>query len=112
MALRQSVDELLLRTNLLNRLVDVKKELSVITDYANNYISWEKYFENLIRRVTTDKMYKYTHSGELRTCYYNSCSECNPNKRIKCDGFLEGDDKFVSLLNGTKYEFLLDYSIN
>lgn len=104
-------EELLLRTNLLNRLPMVTKELSRLTDYANNFISWENYFEDLIKRATEDKMYKYNHSGVLRTCYYEPCMKCNPNIMEKCDGTIDGNNKFESLLKDTKYEFLLDYFV-
>ena len=100
-------EELLAQTNLLNKIDLVKEELSNISKYANKKESWEKYFEDLVGRVTYSKYYKHTHTSDLKDCYYKDCCECNPYKAKKCDGILDGS-KFEALLRGTKYERILN----
>lgn len=99
-------EELLIRTNLINKLDLVIKEINNLEASANKYLSWEKYFEDLIKRATYNKLYKHTHESKIKGCYLESCSKCNNYKQIKCDGLLSGD-KFEALLKGTKYERLL-----
>lgn len=65
----------------------IKDELSNLPKYANKLESWEKYFEDLVKRATYSKMYKHSHTSDLRDCYYINCSDCNVNKANKCDGF-------------------------
>lgn len=101
-------EELLIRTNLINKLGIIQAELSNLPKYANQHLSWERYFEDLIKRATYSKPYKHTHDiKSLRYCYYEDCIKCNEHIREKCDDILKGD-KFESLLRGTKYEFLLN----
>jgi hypothetical protein len=100
-------EELLVRLNINRNNPVIVKELSNLYDYANNFVSWETYFEDLIQRATKNKFYKYTHSSKLRSCYTESCSLCNEHMRAKCDYYSE--NKLYDLLNGTKYEFLTYY---
>ena len=76
--------------------------------YANQFSSWEKYFENLIIKVTEGSFYKQSHRSKLNTCYYENSNDCTTNKKEKCDYGLEGN-KFINLLVGTRFEFLLRY---
>lgn len=90
-------EELLVRTNIVNHLDEVKSILSNLPDYANDCISWENYFEDWLYKLTKDKLYKQNHGrgASLNQCY-------------KCDVFLNGN-KFEEMLKGTKYEFLLSF---
>lgn len=102
-------EELLSRTNMLSNNPVVQKELANLEGYANNFISWENYFEDLIGRATEGKMYRYTHGrlSILKSCYTEPCDLCPVQKREKCDVAQLGD-KFEYLLKGTKYDWLLE----
>lgn len=99
---------LLLRTNLLRNKNLVLKEFNNIEYFANQTISWENYFEDLIKRVTDNKVYRHTHKSNLKKCYYEDCNVCNPSILEKCDIALYGN-KFIEMLKGTEFEFLLKY---
>lgn len=101
-------EEVLCRSKLFSSNPVVIEELEMLHSYANKFISWEKYFENLLERASYSKLYEYVHAGStLASCYISDCNTCNPYKRAKCDGHLKGN-KFEALLRGTKYEFLLE----
>lgn len=99
---------LLLTTNLLNHKDEVIKEFNNIEYFANQSYSWEKYFEELLKRVTDGKRYKQGHGGKLNPCYYKDCYCCGPYIMEKCDNVLQGT-KFIELLRKTPFEFLLKY---
>lgn len=101
-------EELILRTNLVKNLELVRIHLNDLPKYANEYVSWETYFEVLLSHVTSGKLYHQRHKGNLNSCFYLDCSDCNSYKRDKCDSILDGT-KLISLLKDTKYEFLLKY---
>ena len=102
-------EELLLRTNLLNRLRDVIDGFNNLTVDANNFVSWKKYFEDLVYRVTMNKPYRYSHGMKnLCSCYLRSCDVCPDYRKNKCDWNSVGD-KFIALLKDTKYGYLLDF---
>lgn len=101
-------EELLIRTNLINHLEIVRKELPLLFDYANQEISWERYFEDLLRRATYDKVFKQRHGMKLNQCFYIDCKDCNPYLKDKCKFVLDGN-KFKALLSDTRYECLLGF---
>lgn len=102
-------EEMLLQTNLLNCIDLVREEMSDLVKYANQYYSWETYFEKMIDEVTKGKPYHHAHQMRLKNCYLTDCDLCPAPKRATCDHVLFGS-KFVELLKGTKYERLLKYS--
>lgn len=102
-------EELLLRTNLLKDLSIVKREMNDLPKYAGRFLSWEKYFEDLLKRATSRKFFAQSHGAHINPCYTKSCLDCNVHKMEKCKEAFHGEDKFCDLLIGTKYEDLLQY---
>ena len=101
-------EEMLLRTNMLNKKSLVITELSDLFQYANQFISWEKFFEDLLARATEGTKYAYKHSsGKLSSCYIDNCDDCNSYIKKKCDVAMDGD-KLKVLFEETKYEWILD----
>lgn len=101
-------EELLVRTNMFKNDDTVQVGLSNLPDSANSWLSWEQYFENLIKDATISKQYKHSHGAKLLHCYFEACSNCNEFIYAKCDYFDKGcSDKFISLLSGTKYDILI-----
>lgn len=99
---------LLLRTNMLRTETAVINSFNNIEHDANQYYSWEKYFESLLKYVTENKMYKQTHKMKLSECYYKNCIDCNSYRKVKCDKSIDGY-KFYNLLINTEFAFLLSY---
>lgn len=101
-------EELILQTNMFKADIAVLQEFEDLDRYANKFISWEVYFEDLLHRVTKGKPYKCSHTrpSVISDCYFKDCSDCNSYVRQKCDKVLEGK-KIIALLEGTKYERLL-----
>lgn len=105
MSLYESFEELLCQSNLLSHFTD---ELGDLDSFANQYLSWETYFEVLIDKLSNGKSYHHYH-GKMRVseCYCKSCDLCHPNRQSNCGNVLPGANKLESLFKGTKYEFLL-----
>lgn len=93
-------EELLCHTNLVSPYIDWNRL------EPNTALSWERYFEKLLRSVTDNKKFLQSHGGNLNPCYRTDCKSMN--KCHDCDTFLSGD-KLEALLSGTKYERLLRY---
>lgn len=104
-------EELLINTNLLKNLSLIREELGSLPEYANKYMSYEKFYESLLDRATVKKPLHQSHRSKLNKCYIVSCKSrnCHPDARKKCGSTLYGMDKFVDLLKETKYERLLEY---
>ena len=100
-------EELLLQTNALKSLEPAATELASLPVYANQFVSWESYFEDLISRTTNNKMYHHLHSRDLPECYTEPCDICAKQKRDKCNFAIKNGDKFADLLAHTKYNDLL-----
>lgn len=103
-------EELLSRTTLLHDNPIIQDSLSNIEVEANQYKSWEKYFEYLVNKATGGKPYFYSHGSSLRDCYLVNCSQskhCNEHIKLKCDYKLKSCDKIDGLLRDTEYDFLL-----
>lgn len=106
-------EELLLRTNMLNGSVDLS---SLEQTDANNYVSWENFYEDVLNKVTEGKLFRAYH-GSMTRCYVEKCCYLkNELQGDKCEFHYmhrkeEKDklDKFKFLLEGTKYERLLDF---
>ena len=102
-------EEVLVRSNFLNKHVTVKQELDDLPKYANNFKSWENYFQSLLHNVTALTHWKQTHSrSKLNKCYIENCNNCNILKYSECSQATFGD-KFEILLKGTKFEYLLKF---
>ncbi len=102
-------EELLTVSNLLFSKQAVVNEYKDLPTFANRFISWERYFENLAARAGYGCPYEYNHDSKMiKFCYIHDCSECNPYIMAKCDSRLSGE-KFAALLKGTKYENLLRF---
>ena len=101
-------EELLLRTNM---LVD-KFNNVFTTDEANNFLSWEAYFESKLDELTKNKLYRAYH-GSMTRCYLEGCCIFNDGESLqgtKCEFYNSvTGDKFEFLLKDTKYERLLDF---
>ena len=105
-------EELLLRTNMLNGSVDLS---SLEQTDANNYVSWENFYEDVLNKVTEGKLFRAYH-GSMTKCYVEGCCYLkNGLQGDKCEFHYmnrekEEDklDKFKFLLEGTKEERLLD----
>lgn len=106
-------EELLLRTNMLNGSVDLS---SLEQTDANNYVSWENFYEDVLNKATEGKLFRAYH-GSMTRCYVEKCCYLkNEFQGDKCEFHYmhrkeEKDklDKFKFLLEGTKYERLLDF---
>lgn len=90
-------EELLLNTNLVSEFDESDKI---------NWLSYERFYENLVSVITTGKPYHMTHGMKLKKCYYQTCDECNLFQNVGCDSALVGS-KIEQLLINTKYEYLL-----
>ena len=99
-------EELLLNTNFCRSDKLVINEFEDISDKANDYMSWETYFEDLLLRVTKDKPFETGHAKKLNFCWKSNCSDCKRMQSRHCEYFLQGD-KTEALLSGTKYSVLL-----
>lgn len=101
-------EELLIQSNMFNKNEIVRHGISELPISANKYLSWELYFEELIKDATYSKQYKYSHGSVLLHCFWENCKECNEFIYKKCDYFdKECKDKFISLLENTKYNVLI-----
>ena len=97
-------EELLLRTNMF-----IGTDTGVDdADAANKYLSWEKFYEQLIDSLTKHKMYRAYH-GHMVECYTKNCCHLNSFHEKKCEFHdILNCNKFYFLLLGTKYERLLE----
>ena len=110
---RECFEQMLLESNFLNRIPEMQTELRNPIEYANRFISWETYYEDLIYRITVKRFYCCTHKrhSRLSDCYLSSCAGCNPSKKSKCD-FIDKDkhctDRFTQMFENTKFEKILE----
>ena len=94
----------LLKTNLLNTDWEFNSE------DANNAVTWEQYFENVIEECTRDCIWKYKHGKRPRGCYLEDCGRklgCNQYLQEKCRKQCLEQSKLDYLLKGTEFEYLL-----
>jgi hypothetical protein len=104
----ECLEELLISTNYFKNNTEVQKELSDIESYANNFISWETYYEKLLERVTNGVSgVEYKHSHKLKTCWVTDCNVCGQGVYIACSMKSDDVDKIKWLFKGTKYDKLL-----
>lgn len=68
----------------------------------------EAYYEKQLLDVSRSKHSTIHHDGgyKLPACYTESCCKFKYNTKL-CPAYLKGSDKFVALLIGTEFEFLL-----
>jgi hypothetical protein len=99
-------EELLANTNYGRKLPIVNDELADVYTFANKFISWEVYFEDLISRATNGTVLHHTHASWLKFCWKGNCGECRKMEGRACDFRVEGD-KITYLLENTKYSNLL-----
>lgn len=108
---RECFEHMLIQSNMLNNDPVVLHELADPVKYANRFISWEKYYEDLISRVTYGKLYRCTHGRHpiLSNCYLENCSQCNQEKKARCDADIKDldGDKFDRLFDGTEFSNVL-----
>lgn len=78
-------------------------------------ISLEKCYEEMLEQITEEnRKLRYVHSrGKLKKCYYENCKNCQEYERANCCIYnshpeLLNEDKFVWLLSGSEYEYLLE----
>lgn len=112
-------EQMLVYSNALNQNEIVKKELKDLHYYANNFNSWESYFEDLVKRATqylnTEKFtcWKCNHDARhngLSKCYLRGCGECSGWEYETCT-FKEkslAKDKFEYLFTDTLFQCLLE----
>lgn len=109
----ESFEYLLLKTNLFAGNSKVQEHFGNLSRYANKYMSWETYFEELLEDVTVTLPFKYVHSRSLKDCYYKNCRDSEYFNKFKCEkciGFTE-QPKFEFLLKGTEFEAFLQKRI-
>lgn len=99
-------EEMLVNTNYLIGNEIVSKELSNIKEYANKYISWEAYYEDLLYRVTKGTKLHHAHNSRLKYCWRGNCDKCTQKEKEGCTNIVNGD-KMQYLLDNTKYEKFL-----
>lgn len=85
----ESFEYFLLSTNFFKHDSIVLTEMNDLTKYANKYISWENYFEDLLARVSKNYMYKHLHSSALKDCYYVPCIVSPHYNKFRCEKCLE-----------------------
>jgi hypothetical protein len=101
-------EELLLRTNYFKNNSIVQTQFSSIETYANEFLSWETYFEKLLEDLTKGTNgVQYSHGGNIRTCWVQDCNSCNMGKHTNCAKLALNTNKIDWLLKDTKYEKLL-----
>ena len=103
----------LLKSNLLKDNPIVTSELSDVHRFANKFVSWENYFEDLIDRSTYKKLYRCTHGRHaiLSDCWLHSCIDCNDVKCSKCDTrdiIKSATNELNRLFKGTIFECMLE----
>lgn len=110
----ESFEFMLLCSNMLKDHPIVVNEMSDLPNYANKFLSWENYFEDLVERATYKRSYRITHGRHaiLSSCYFNSCLECNAHIKAKCDSDIQKLDKckLKALFENTDFEWLLKLS--
>ena len=83
--------------------------LNFSVEEANKFVSWEKYFETELEKITANSFVKYLHGKKLRSCYTvecDNCTECSKQKKEKCKYYLK--NKLVDLVKGTRFEYMLN----
>lgn len=89
--LPESFEYVLLSSIMFKEDKGIQKILENPYDYIDaSYISWEKYFEELLIKVTQGTPARYSKS-KLSTCYINNC--CDKDKPCKLILKLKGEDK-------------------
>ena len=95
---------MMLRSNLFRTGFD-------ITNEANDYISWEKYFEEKLKELSSNNVLrKYTHSKGYSECFLVGCESCDISKNIQggCPKAVpDNGDKLSYLLKGTEFEYII-----
>ena len=105
-------EELLVQSNFFKKNSILQKELENISDYANRYISWERYFEDLLERLTATTNHPYKHGGKnLHPCYKQECYDCISQIEAKCAD-KTSISKIIYMLQNTKYERFLQIMSN
>lgn len=103
-------EEFLLQTSFFNCDAALQNIFSDLPAHANQFISWEKFFETLINVVSKKVFYRYTHSGRLKKCYIENCKDCcNPYIFEKCNYRYKDFDKKEFILENSKYQYLSEY---
>lgn len=109
----ESFEYFLLTTRFFKDNAVVVEEWNNPIVYANKYISWEHYFEDLLYRVSMNLPYSHRHDSELKDCYYKMCRCSKFYNRYRCNkcfgNKLLYKDKVRYLLRGTKFDCLLAY---
>lgn len=100
----------LLNTRFFQRNEKVQSVLADPFEDANNFISWEEFYEKLLEEQTRGTTIKYSHgSAKFRECWIYSCDDftknkCNEYIQQKCPFYLKGNDKFEELLKDTAFK--------
>lgn len=106
----ECLEYFLLNTNFFKENQEVQSILSAPFKEANQYISWEKFFEALIERVTNKTTIKYVHgNAKFRECWYEACDDfennnCNEYIQRICQFYLNDNDKCKALLESTMFQ--------
>lgn len=83
---------------------------NVYKPYSINVPNFEEgYYEDELAAVSHSKYGTLSHNGksELPSCYYEPCCAYTGNKDRDCTFGIQGDDKFIAMLEGTKLSCLL-----
>lgn len=104
----------LLNTSFFRDNKKVQAILSDPSDEANQYISWERFYEDVLEEATAGTEIKYVHgNAKFRECWFESCNDFEHNKcgshlRQKCPFYMADDDKCRALLEGSLFREYLN----
>lgn len=125
-------EELLLQSNLLRQIsgnICFDNSL-VLSERANKYITWERFFEEYLEELTRGTCLKYKHitvkmlnkmteiererfkyENRFHRCYYDNCENVSGQEDY-CNGrncsYYIGEEKYEFMLRNTKFSFLLN----
>lgn len=98
----ESFEYMLLKSNLYSKPIDFSK--------ANDYNSWEQYFEVLARGIRDNRFFLRSglvHGNHVNKCVRFSCKRCPNYNDGRCPKCRE-DDRLRTILEGTQFDYVID----
>lgn len=82
-------------------------EFQNLPELANNFVSWESYFQKLVENLTKDSQYEVTHTrhSKLSDCYLKDCDFCDVWRKSKCN-IQCNDKKLQWMFSRTIFDFI------
>lgn len=98
----QSFEYFLLNTN-------VFKDVDFNYD-KSEYLTLEKYCEDMILKKSYDTVYEHSHGRKLSRCWYEDCNKCGKYIYKGCDDAVirKDTEKLLFLVDGTPFNYLYD----